>query len=107
MQTNILHGFSVCRKHNSCGISFTHMHPEVAQAKRTTKKSNLGLLQIDLARAKSVAPVNKFKKIKSNNKLGIHKSVTSRGDPAYQPAATDFGREKSAFFYRQGKQLLL
>ena len=60
MQNNTLHGFSVCRKRNSCGISFTHMHPEVAQAKRTTKKA-IGLLYIDLARAKSVAPVNKLK----------------------------------------------
>ena len=39
----------------------THMRPEVAEAKRTTKKKGIGSLCIDLARAKSVAPVNKLK----------------------------------------------
>ena len=43
-------------------VSFTHMRPEVAQAKRTTKKA-IGLLYIDLARAKSVAPVNELKNL--------------------------------------------
>ena len=62
MQNNTLHGFSVC-VNEILAVYFLLTCVQKWRRQRERPKKVTGLLYIDLARAKTVAPVNKLKNL--------------------------------------------